>query len=102
MNILGWSPLTRDVVKIEELSFVDADDNPVAADTIQVALVPPLSRPKAATSWTTATGSPPSVILAGSAADTGGALVLPDRGADIWVKATKAGVTLLARFGQVR
>lgn len=65
-----------------------AGGGPATLTGVDVALLPPRTTPTGATTWTPATyaSGVATVLLAGPDADTTGALVVPEGGADVWIR----------------
>ena len=79
------------------------DGQPVTLTAVDVALLPPRTSPAADTAWTTADYSAgvATVLLAGPAADPSGALVVPVKGADLWVRVTDVSEVDAARVARI-
>jgi hypothetical protein len=101
MTIIDWTRITRDVVVLDSVVFLDGTGASVTPDSLSVALIQPWFKPEVDTVWTAASGNPPQITLAGPDADTLNALEVPPGGADLWVRAIKGGVVLAARFGRI-
>lgn len=78
------------VYRVYDITATLPDGSPVTLTGVDVALLTPRSTPTAATTWTAATyvNGVATVLLAGPAADTTGALAVPTGGADLWIRVT--------------
>lgn len=79
MNVHEWTPVTRDWVRLENITV---DGEPVDPADLTVGLLPVRTPPSGTTTWTATTPHPddavPSVRIAGKDADPTSALVLTD------------------------
>lgn len=80
-----------------------SDGTPASITDLDVALLPSISTPTGATTWTPATadGDVWQVLLAGPDADPDGALVVPSGGAVLWIRVTDAPEVDVARVERI-
>lgn len=78
--------------------------DPATLDGVSVALLPPRTPPDETTVWTTAeyVGEVVTVLLAGPEADdTDATLVVPDGGADLWIRVVDEPEVMTARVERI-
>lgn len=85
------------------VSAADEDGNAVTLTAVDVAALPPRTRPDVDTVWQAATyaDGEATVLLAGPDADPDGALAVPAAGADLWLRVTDTPEVLTAKAGRI-
>lgn len=100
MNVHRWTPITRDWVRIED---VTVDGEPVLIADLTVALVPVRSGVDGDTAWLPVSPHPddgvPALLVAGADAELGGAAVLT-RDAELHGRVSKNGTVVTAKLAR--
>jgi hypothetical protein len=101
VNVHEWTPLTRDWVRIED---VTVDGAPVQLAELDVALVPPRARIDGDTVWVPSAAHPtdgvPAVLIAGEDADPASAQLI-NGPRDLHGRVTKAGTVVVAKLARI-
>lgn len=81
----------------------DADGNPTNVAGVEVALLPPHLEPDQDTAWQAAfmVNGRGRVLIAGPDADPTDALVVPEDGADVWIRVTDNPEVLSVKVGRI-
>ena len=101
MNVHQWTPVTRDWVRIED---VTVDGVPVALADLTVALVTPRSGLTGATTWLPVTAHPddgaPALLISGEDADPASATVI-DGDRELHGKVSNSGTVVTAKLARI-
>lgn len=102
MNTHNWTPITRDWIRIED---VTVDGDPVTPGDLTVAFLPPRTKPTAATVWFPVEAHPddgePAVLVAGVDADDTAPAIVVDREVELHGRVMAEGVTVTAPLARI-